>query len=207
MTYTFKLARRLAVSRTLVDLLMLPVLLVFVACSGGDTTAPEGSPAESQTAGAQSRPGDLTPVAVRVNPSNLTIETNQLIHFRAHGRTSAGDSVDAAVTWSTTGGTILPDGRFSAATIGTYSVIGRNRTRGEVQVDSTVVVVVRRQLKLASLQISPGSASLAPGVSQTFSATGRLRNGSVVPIGVNWSASGGIIDDGGTYVAGDTAGT
>jgi hypothetical protein len=207
MTYTFKLARRLAVSRTFVDLLMLPVLLVFVACSGGETTAPEGSPAESQTAGAQSRPGDLTPVAVRVNPSNVTIETNQLIHFRAHGRTSAGDSVDAAVTWSTTGGTILPDGRFSAAAIGTYSVIGRNRTRGEVQVDSSVVVVVRRQHKLASLQISPGNASLAPGVSQTFSATGRLRNGSVVPIGVNWSATGGIIDDGGTYVAGDTAGT
>jgi hypothetical protein len=146
-------------------------------------------------------------VAVRVNPSNVTIETNQLIHFRAHGRTSAGDSVDAAVTWSTTGGTILPDGRFSAAATGTYSVIGRNRARGEVQVDSSVVVVVRRQLRLASLEITPGTGSFAPGVSQTFSAIGRLRNGSAVPIGVTWFATGGTIDDGGTYVAGDTAGT
>jgi hypothetical protein len=203
MTYTFKLSRRLAVSRNAVDLLMLPALLLFVACSGGDTTAPDGSPADA----AQWRPRDLIPVAVRVNPSSITIETNQLIHFRAHGRTKAGDSVAAAVTWSTTGGTILPDGRFSAATIGTYSVIGRNHTRGSVQFDSSVVVVIRRQLKLASVHISPGTASLTSGASQTFTAVGRHRNGTLVPIGVNWSATGGTIDDGGTYVAGDTAGT
>jgi hypothetical protein len=34
-----------------------------------------------------------------------------------------------------------------------------------------------------------------------------MPDGSVVPIGVNWSATGGSIDAGGTYVAGDTAGT
>jgi hypothetical protein len=38
MTYTFKLARRLAVSRTLG---MLPALLLFAACSGGDPAAPD----------------------------------------------------------------------------------------------------------------------------------------------------------------------
>lgn len=214
MTYTFKLARRLAVSwrrlpvsLTLIHSNMLSVLLVLAACSGSETTAPGSSPAESQTAGTESRALDLIPVALRVNPTSVTIETNQLIHFRAHGRTSAGDSVGTSVTWSTTGGTILPDGRFSAPAIGTYTVTGRNHARGDVQADSSVVVVVRRQPKLASLQISPGNASLAPGISQTFTAIGRLHNGSVVPIGVTWSATGGTIDDGGTYVAGDTAGT
>jgi hypothetical protein len=204
MTYTFKLARRLAVSR---DLVMLPVLLVFAACNGGDATAPEGSPADSPAVGTEWRPRDITPVAVRINPSSVTLETNQLIHFRAHGRTSAGDSVGAAVTWSTTGGTILPDGRFSAAAIGNYAVIGRNRARGGVQLDTSFVVVVRRQLKLAAVEVTPGTASLTPGVSQTFTAIGRLLNGRSVPIGVNWSATGGTIDAGGTYVAGDTAGT
>jgi hypothetical protein len=204
MTYTFKLARRLAASR---KFFMLPVLLVFAACNGGDATAPEGSPAESSTAGTEWRPRDIIPVAVRVDPSSVTLETNQLILFRAHARTSAGDSVGAAVTWSATGGTILPDGRFSAAAIGTYAVIGRNRVRGEVQVDTSVVVVVRRQPKLASVQVTPESASLTPGVSQTFTAVGQLLSGRSVPIGVNWSATGGTIDAGGTYVAGDTAGT
>jgi hypothetical protein len=202
MTYTFKLARRLAVSR---NFTMLPVLLVFAACSG-DATAPEGAPGESPTSGTEWRPRDI-PVALQVSPNSVTLETNQLIQFRAHGRTSAGDSVGAAVTWSTTGGTILPDGRFSAAAIGTYTVVGLNRVRGTIQGDTSVVMVVRRPSALASITVSPASVSLTPGVSQTFTAVGRLVGGGVVPIGVYWSATGGSIDAGGTYVAGDTAGT
>jgi hypothetical protein len=202
MTYTFKLARRLAVSR---NYSMLPVLLVLAAC-GSDTTAPE-APSETPASGTEWRPRDLVPVAVKVSPSSVTLETNQLIQFRAHGTNRAGDSVGAAVTWSTSGGTILPDGRFSAAAIGTYTVIGVNRVRGSLQVDTSTVQVVRRSTNLVGVEISPTSVSLTPGVSQTFTALGRLSGGSVVPIGVNWAATGGSIDAGGTYVAGDTAGT
>jgi len=202
MTYTFKLARRLAVSR---NFAMLPILLVLAAC-GGDTTAPE-APTEQPTSGTATRGLELIPVAVRISPQGVTLETNQLIQFRAHGRTSAGDSVGAAVTWSTSGGTILPDGRFSAAAIGTYTVVGQNRVRGQLQVDSTFVTIVRRNTKLVSVKVTPTNVTLNPGVSQLFTAVGRLKDGSVVPIGVNWSASGGSIDGGGNYVAGDTAGT
>src|SRR5215208_6967016 len=141
MTYTFKLARRLAVSR---NLTMLPVLLVVAACSG-DATAPQG-PTESPTTGSEVHINDLTPVAVQVNPHRVTLETNQLIQFRAHGRTSAGDSVAAAVSWNTSGGTVLPDGRFSAAAIGTYTVVGVSRVRGNKQIDSSLVTVVRRNI-------------------------------------------------------------
>jgi hypothetical protein len=177
---------------------MLPVLLVIAACSG-DATAPEGSPDNPATG--------IMPVAVTVRPSSATLETNQLIHFRAHGHNSAGDSVGAAVTWSTSGGTILPDGRFSAAAIGTYTVVGVSRVRGRLQVDSSTVQVVRRQTQLVAIEVSPTTVTLAPGISQTFTALGRLMGGGVVPIGVNWSATGGSIDGGGTFVAGDTAGT
>jgi hypothetical protein len=197
MTYTFKLARRLAVSR---NCTMLPVLLLFAACSGDDTTAPDSANPPAP---------DLTPVAVLINPSTVTLETNQLIHFQARSHTSAGESVGAAVMWSTTGGTILPDGRFSAAVIGTYQVIGRNRVRTGVQADTSIVTVVRRQLGLAAIVVTPSTATLKPGAAQTFTAMGRRRRtGTLVPVGVNWSVSGGgSIDAGGTYVAGDTAGT
>src|SRR6476659_7748413 len=184
MTYTFKLARRLAVSRT-----FLPVLLVLAAC-GGDATAPE-VPTEQPTSGTATKAADRLSVALQVSPRDVTLETNQLIQFRAHGRTSSGDSVGAAVTWSTTGGTILPDGRFSAAAIGTYKVIGSNRARGEVHVDTSIVVVVRRQPQLASVQVNPVSSSLTPGVKQKFNAVGHLSSGTAVPIGANWSATGG----------------
>jgi hypothetical protein len=203
MTYTFKLARRLAVSR---HLSMLPAFLLFAACAGGDATAPDGSQSEPPV-GSQWRPRDITPVAVQVEPSSVTLETNQLIHFRAHARNASGDSVGAAVTWSTTGGTILPDGRFSAAAIGTYKVIGRNRARGEVHVDTSIVVVVRHQPKLESVEVNPVSSSLTPGVKQSFTAVGHLVGGTAVPIGANWSATGGTVDGGGSYTAGDTAGT
>jgi hypothetical protein len=201
MTYTFKLARRLAVSR---QFTMLPILLVLAAC-GGDATAPEG-PTETPTTGS-AKTQDLTPVTVQVSPRSVTAETNQLIQFRAHGRTSAGDSVGAAVTWKTSGGTILPDGRFSAAAIGTYTVVGVNRVRGNLQVDTSTVTVVRRTTNLVAIEATPTSVTLAPRGSQTFTAVGRLMSGDVVPIGVNWSATGGSIDAGGTFVAGDTAGT
>jgi hypothetical protein len=201
MTYTFKLARRLAVSR---NFTMLPALLVIAACTG-DATAPEG-PVDSPTIGTEWRPRD-TPVAVQISPRTVTIETNQLIHFRAHARTSAGDSLGAAVTWSTSGGTILPDGRFSAAAIGSFTVTATNRVHGTPQVDTSFVQVVRRPTKLKAVEVTPSNVSLAPGVSQTFTAVGRLIGGSLVPIGVTWSSTGGSIDAGGTYVAGDTAGS
>ena len=202
MTYTFKLARRLAVSRTL-------GLALFAACSGGDATAPDSSPAHPWTSGSQDDPRfrQTAPVTVSISPRNVTVETNQLIRFLAEGRNSAGDSVEAPVEWSATGGTILPDGRFSAAETGTFMVMGRLPQGENDRVDTATVKVVRRQVKLASVAIAPDSTTLAPGLSQTFLVVGYLKDGRATPIGVNWSATGGTIDAGGHYIAGDTAGT
>src|SRR5678816_1874750 len=101
MTYTFKLARRLAVSRTFT---MLPVILVLAACNGTDATAPQGSSAELPESGIYGwRPRESAPVAVFVNPNSVTVETNQLIQFKANGRNRAGDDIAAPVSWSTTG--------------------------------------------------------------------------------------------------------
>jgi hypothetical protein len=206
MTYTFKLARRLAVSR---NFSMLPVLLVLAACNGGDATAPSGSPTELPVSGVLGwRPRESTPVAVRINPSSVTLETNQLIRFQARGRNRAGDDIVTPVSWSTSGGTILPDGRFSAAMAGEYRVIGRTRTHDDgLIVDTSFVKVVRRQNGLASIKVSPDTATLFPRVSRRFAAVGVLPNGKPVAVGVNWTTSGGSIDAGGTYTAGDTAGT
>ena len=199
MTYTFKLARRLAVSRNFV---MLPVILLFAAC-GGDATAPESSTSPQD----DWRPRVGVPVAVSVNPSKVTVETNQLIRFLAHGTNDAGDSVAASVEWSASGGTILPDGRYSAAATGTFMVFGRSALRQQEKVDTAIVEVVRRQVRLISLEIVPGSTTLAPGLSQTFLVTGYVKGGLPVPVGATWTATGGSIDAGGKYVAGDTAGT
>jgi hypothetical protein len=188
MTYIFKLARRLAVSRAY----LLPALIVVAACAS-DAMAPNP---------------ESMPVEVSIQPSSVTLETNQLLQFRARGRNQAGEDIAAPISWSTTGGTILPDGRFSAPVVGTYQVIGRTRTRDNLTIEDTSTVrVVRRQLALYSVEVAPVSVNLTPGTSQAFTALGRLRTGNPVPFGVIWTATGGIIDEGGAYVAGDTAGT
>ena len=206
MTYTFKLARRLAISR---HFAMVPVLLLFAGCTGGDATSPDNSPVDVPGSGIYAwRPRESAPVAVLVSPSSVIVETNQLLQFRARGRNRAGDEVVAPVTWSTTGGTILPDGRFSAASVGTYQVAGSTRTSdGSDVLQTSSITVVRRQAKLKSVVVTPSSTTLNPGVSQTFAAIGLLAAGDTVPIGVTWSAKGGTIDAGGLYMAGDTVGT
>ena len=190
MTYTFKLARRLAVSRTLG---MLPALILIAACGADDTTAPD--PSTQPVASA----------AVSVNPRKVTAETNQLIRFLATGRTIAGVRIPAPVVWSSTGGTILPDGRFTAPVTGRYLILGAS-LRYPGRVDTAVVEVVRRQA-VASLIVSPDTAVLTPGTSQAFHGTGYLDTDRPVPIGINWNATGGTIDAGGNYLAGDSAGT
>ena len=199
MTYTFKLARRLAVSRTFG---MLPALLLFAACSGGDATAPE-----SPTNPLGPHPRAAQPVTVSINPGNVTVETNQLIRFLAFGRNDAGDSVYAPITWRATGGTILPDGRFSSSAVGSFMVTGATQDGGEERLDTAVVKVVRRQPFLEAIEIAPGSVTVAAGAQQSFLAQGRLKDGRPVPVGVNWTATGGAIDAGGNFVAGDSAGT
>jgi hypothetical protein len=206
MTYTFKLARRLAVSRASSSL---PLLLALAACSGTDATAPQGSPTELPESGIYGwRPRESTPVVVQVNPSRVTVETNQLIQFEARGQNRAGDNVVAPISWSATGGTILPDGRFSAAAVGTYQVIGRTRIREDLSVvDTSTVTVVRRQLGLVRIEVTPDTVTLTPGISHQFTAIGRVRSGTPKTIGVAWSATGGKVDPAGHYLAGDTAGS
>jgi hypothetical protein len=190
MTYTFKLSRRLAVSRYAI----LAAAAMLVSCDG-DTTAPESNP---------SAPLSATPW-VRVVPSAVTIETNQPIRFRGERRSPRGEAHDLRLTWHASGGSITDNGVFTASAPGVYKVVGRGR--GHQKPDTSVVVVVPPQVNLAALSVAPDTATLTAGGSHGFSATGIRSDGTVVAVGVTWQASGGSIDAGGGYTAGNTAGT
>ncbi len=191
MTYTFKLARRLAVSR---DFAMLAILALVAACAGDTTTAPDS---------AVSTPSQAA--VLTVLPSAVTAETNQPVQFRARTRNLHGDIVTTAIAWSSTGGTINTDGTFSSATAGTFKVIGRGR--GWRKVDTSVVIVVPPTNDVVRLAVSPETATLNVGASKTFSAAAYTGDGSTTTVGVNWTAAGGDIDAAGVYTAGTTAGT
>ena len=187
MTYTFKLARRLAMSR---DLSMVSALLLLAACAG-DTTGPDSAPTQS-----------ATDVAVKIVPSTVTIETNQRVRFR--GASLRGRELLPSLTWQSTGGTVTADGTFSSATTGTFKVVGRGRGRSKG--DTSTVIVVPTQPDLIALQVSPDSVSLGEGEAHTYTAAGLLADGSTAAVGVTWAATGGTIDAGGVFTAGNVAG-
>lgn len=197
MTYKHKLARRLALSRKLG---MLTAFALLVACAG-DTTAPEAAADPSAPSGPTSPD---TPLGFRVLPSAVTVEVDQRIRFRGEIRHGRDGLHRATLRWEATGGTITPDGTYSASRTGTYKVIGRSRLH---RPDTSVVIVVPRQPRVERVRVTPRTPELYSGRKRTFTAVGKLRDGTSTAIRVNWSATGGTISPGGVYVAGDEAGT
>ena len=189
MTYTFKLARRLAMSR---DLSMVSALLLLAACAG-DSTGPETTTTTNQPA---------SDFAVRLIPRTVTIETNQKIRFR--GEILRGRERTTTLAWSATGGTISDNGTFSATIAGTFKIVGRGRGRNKA--DTSTVIVVPPSPDVVGLKVSPDSFALLAGATHTFAAVGVLSDGATTPVGVTWTATGGAIDAGGVFTAGETAG-
>jgi hypothetical protein len=191
MTYTFKLARRLAVSRKFV---VLTALALLAACMG-DATAPDANPSSTPD----------SPVSLKVSPRSVTIETNQVIQFRGLTRNLRGDLVAMHVAWGSTGGSITAGGVFSSPVVGTFKVTGRGR--GWKHSDSSVVIVVPPPSDVVRLGVTPGSVTLSPGATQAFTVTGYRGDGTTAAVGATWSATGGTVDPAGVYTADSVAGT
>jgi hypothetical protein len=189
MTYTFKLSRRLAMARYLV---MLALLLLSAACADDnpfETTAGESTRMEST-------------VEFEVVPRSVFAEINQPIQFQARARLAAlkgtSSSEPVGVQWTTSGGTITEDGVFLAKQPGNYKVVGKGRGK---KADTTEVVVGDSVPDVVALVLSPDTANLQPAEARRFVAVGKLSDGSTTQVGTVWSATGGTIDAGGTFVA------
>ena len=59
---------------------------------------------------------------------------------------------------------------------------------------------------VVALVLSPDTARLQPSEEKQFVAMARLKDGSTTQVGTVWSATGGTIDAGGTFVAAVTPG-
>ena len=189
MTYTFKLARRLAVSRSF---LVIPALALLAACMG-DATAPEADPSGSLSD---------NPISLNVTPRSVTVETNQRVRFISQSRNFRGDLISVPTVWGATGGTISSDGVFSSTASGSFKVVGR----GKGWKDTSVVVVVPPASDVVRLAVTPDSVTLSAGAKKTFSVTGYQSDGTAVTVGVTWSATGGTVDPSGVYTADSTGG-
>src|SRR5438132_13406121 len=152
MPFTFKLSKRLALSKTAVAL---PAALLAACEKPLRLTSP-------------TPPGPV--VQVVTSPDSVTLDPYQAQQFVAYGRTQAGESVAVAVSWSTSGGTITSSGLYTANSLaGNYQVTATAQVSGSSQ--------VKNRGPMAQIILTPLSASAVGGGRVQFAVYGKRKNG------------------------------
>ncbi len=109
------------------------------------------------------------------------------MQFAAYGRKKNGDSVPVSVTYSATGGTISAAGLYTAGqTTGPYHVIAR-QSSGTLA-DTAAVAI--SDVPVASVTVSPTSASPMVGATTQLTATPKDSNGTALSgRAVTWASN------------------
>jgi hypothetical protein len=148
------------------------------------------------------------PVAasIVVSSANGSMPAAGTMQFSAVVKDADGNTIDLTPTWSVVngGGTISTSGLFTAGdSAGTYvntikAAVGSVSSTGSVTINAG---------ELASITISPDTASLAVGATHQFTAVGKDSHGNVITFSPTWTVTaGGTIDTAGLFTAGTTAG-
>jgi hypothetical protein len=174
------------------------LVLLLAACAAGDPIDPAKDPTATDS-------GTDGPVAV--SPRQVTLEGKQGVLFQAFESLIPGSNQVTSIEWTATGGTIDAQGSYTPNTTGAFKIVGRRKGNKKNPPDTSIVVVVPPQPALVALSLTPKTATVGGGLQQQFAVVGRRSDGTEVPVGVNWTASGGTIDAGGLYTAGRTPGT
>ena len=182
-------------------------LLAATACNESDPTRLEPSGAGIETVVDLARRQSQRVVALVIVPDTATVVTGGSRTFSVTGRRTDGSAVSASARWSATGGTITSSGVFRAGkAAGSYRVIARATSGSLVDTARVTVVDQASGPTLASITLTPASATLATGGTQQFAVSGKASDGSTVPVTPTYVATGGTIGGSGLYTAGSTAG-
>jgi hypothetical protein len=199
MFYIAKLARRLArlrLGEAGVHFGSMVTLLFLAACAAGEPTSTNttGLPDETKS--------------LFVSPRLITLEGSQGVRFAAYESMIPGSAEVTSIEWTTTGGSVGVDGAYSSGGLGEFKVIGKRKGwANKPPEDTATVIVVPPQPTVIGLEVLPTDSSVSAGSLVQFEAMGFLSDSSRVAVGVNWTATGGVIDVGGLYKAGSTPGT
>jgi len=147
-------------------------------------------------------PGDLA--GVSVSPGTASVIVQAAKSFTVAGILADGSTTQIGAVWSATGGTIGPDGTYTAGNVpGTYRVVAS--TTDSSRADTAVVTVT--PAPLTTLVLMPASFSLTTGGTKQLTTYGINSLGDTVAPGITFSATGGTVNSSGLYTAGSTAGT
>lgn len=134
------------------------------------------------------------PVIVKVTPGAVSLALGTTQQFST---SVTGGLGNPTVTWTCSGGTISSSGMYTAPqNAGSYSVWATS-------VDDPSITTTAKIIVPPQISISPTSLTMLAGAGQVFTATVLGINQSTV----TWSASGGVVDQGGRYTAPNAVGT
>ncbi|MCZ7400949.1 MAG: Ig-like domain-containing protein [Candidatus Methanoperedens sp.] len=176
---------------------------VFTAISAGTTTitATSGGVSGTATVTVTALPPVLT--SITVSPATTSVVVGNTQTFTASPRDQFGNPINATVTWSSSNtgvGTITNAGLFTAIAVGTTTITATN---GSISGTATVTVSALPPV-LTSITVSPASASVVVGNTQTFTASPRDQFGNPINATVTWSSSNtgvGTITSTGVFTA------
>ncbi len=171
MAYRHKLSCRLALLRDL--LVVLVPVAVGVTCERPLAVPTSPAPPVAQ---------------IVVVPESLTVDPAQQVKFVAYGRSAAGDSTGVPVVWSTSGGTVTSDGMFTADTAaGDFLVTA---TSSQLKLSGSSRVHNRGRRPVASVTLTPASASVQVGQTAQLTATPKDANGNpLTGRAISWATS------------------
>lgn len=125
---------------------------------------------------------------VVLSPATSAVTTGAQIQFSASGTVANGDTVAVSITYTATGGSISGTGMYTAGqTVGTYRVIAS--ANGGALADTSAVTVAATSPPVASVTVTPATASLAVGLTQQLQITLKDATGAVLTGPVSWSSS------------------
>ena len=179
MTFTYKLAQRLARLKHRTAAVATVVVAIIVGCELPVRTTGTGS----------------TITQLVVAPKNVTLQPNQTYDFVAVGFTATGDSADVSVTWSASNGSVTSSssgkrhyGHYHNGSCGVFNLAAKS-SPGNLS-DTATVTVTGCTVPVASVSVSPASATVAAGQSVQLTATPKDANGN--PLSgrtVTWSSN------------------
>src|SRR2546425_1029347 len=169
-------------------------LTLAAGCLAEDATVPIVPPR---------RPPGSKVVQLVVEPATTSLLPGESQTFAAYGLASDGRHVDGPVVWSASGGTITPDGVFTADTaVGSFPVTASSNAWG-LAATASVRVLPRR--RVASVAVRPDTATLPLQGSWPFRAMLRDSAGDTLSGGtVTWTSSDpsvAVVDSAGLVTA------
>ncbi|WP_052345099.1 beta-propeller domain-containing protein [Planktothrix rubescens] len=141
--------------------------------------------------------------SLKINPSGQTLYCGDSQQFSAEGFDQYNQPISIEqVTWTADNIELPNNGRFVAGDFEkTVTITAKVET-----ISQSVQVEVIEFPRLTSLSISPSLIEMCPGQSHQFTVQGLDQRGNTISIkNINWTATGGTIDDKGNYTVGDNS--